>query len=60
MNKMKHIATYALMGSWTGNRIGTGYVHTFDEVRLHIGKPYFRFRNRDIEAEYRKSRKGEG
>lgn len=38
-----HIASYGLRGM-TGERIGTRYLYTFDEVREAIALPWFRWR----------------
>ena len=43
----KHLATCAALGGFVGNRVGTRYAYTPDQVREIIDKPYFRYRNDD-------------
>ena len=45
--KKQHIATHAILGGFTGVRVGTRYLFTFEEARDARNKPGFRWRNEE-------------
>ncbi|MCK5639901.1 MAG: hypothetical protein KAJ19_03860 [Gammaproteobacteria bacterium] len=47
----ERIATYGLIGGFTGRRCGTGYVYPETLVE-HLNKPWFRWRNEECRAKF--------
>lgn len=48
--KKKHLATCGIMGF--GNRIGTRFMFSPEEVKKNFNAPYFKFRNEQCYRKY--------
>lgn len=54
----RHVATHAIFGGFTGARVGTRYIYSFEEVQKSRANPFFRFRNKKVKQEYLRFLKG--